>query len=310
MDTLLTCCSSSRCVAPAIANPRALRRLLQSCASSSASLSSSCTGLLLQQQQLAAIVAVQQQRQHCGTRSSNCSGSHESVGVEEDEEEGFSRRGFLGCLVAVPLLLVCCSSNERGVAGAAETTTTEQQQQYRKYVDRLDGYEFNYPAGWIQVRGAGADVFFRDPVNLDENVLVDISSPSSSKFKGVQDLGSPEQAGKKVLRQYLTEFMSTRLGVRRESNIVATGSRLGDDGRLYYDVEVNVSSYANNNQLAVMPQDRVAELEWSRRYLSVLGVENSRLYELRLQVPEGAMEREEKDLREIMDSFRVLKLEA
>ncbi len=71
-----------------------------------------------------------------------------------------------------------------------------------------------------------------------------------------------------------------------------------------------MSSYANNNQLAVMPQDRVAELEWSRRYLSVLGVENSRLYELRLQVPEGAMEREEKDLREIMDSFRVLKLEA
>ncbi|CAM6018905.1 unnamed protein product [Sphagnum balticum] len=181
---------------------------------------------------------------------------------------------------------------------------------YRKYVDRLDGYEFNYPAGWIQVRGAGADVFFRDPVNLDENVLVEISSPSSSKFKGVQDLGSPEQAGKKVLRQYLTEFMSTRLGVRRESNIVATGSRLGDDGRLYYDVEVNVSSYANNNQLAVMPEDRVAQLEWSRRYLSVLGVENSRLYELRLQVPEGAMEREEKDLREIMDSFRVLKLEA
>ncbi len=42
----------------------------------------------------------------------------------------------------------------------------------------------------------------------------------------------------------------------------------------------------------------------------MLGVENSRLYELRLQVPEGAMEREEKDLREIMDSFRVLKLEA
>jgi hypothetical protein len=316
MDTFLTCCSSSRCVAPAIANPRTLRRLLQSCAPSSASCSSSCTGLLLQQQQqLAAIVAVQQQRQHCGTRSSNCSTSHESVGVEEDEEEGFSRRGFLGCLVAVPLLLqqslVCCSSNERGAAGAAETTTTQQQQQqYRKYVDRLDGYEFNYPAGWIQVRGAGADVFFRDPVNLDENVLVEISSPSSSKFKGVQDLGSPEQAGKKVLRQYLTEFMSTRLGVRRESNIVATGSRLGDDGRLYYDVEVNVSSYANNNQLAVMPQDRVAQLEWSRRYLSVLGVENSRLYELRLQVPEGAMEREEKDLRGIMDSFRVLKLEA
>jgi hypothetical protein len=50
---------------------------------------------------------------------------------------------------------------------------------YRKYVDRLDGYAFSYPAGWIQVRGAGADIFFRDPVNLDENVLVEMSSPSS-----------------------------------------------------------------------------------------------------------------------------------
>lgn len=109
---------------------------------------------------------------------------------------------------------------------------------YRKYVDRLDGYAFSYPAGWIQVRGAGADIFFRDPVNLDENVLVEMSSPSSSKFSGVEDLGTPEQAAKKVLQQQLTEFMSTRIGVRREANVTATRSRVGDDGRLYYEVEV------------------------------------------------------------------------
>jgi hypothetical protein len=109
---------------------------------------------------------------------------------------------------------------------------------YRKYVDRLDGYAFSYPAGWIQVRGAGADIFFRDPVNLDENVLVEMSSPSSSKFSGVEDLGTPEQAAKKVLQQQLTEFMSTRIGVRREANVTATRSRVGGDGRLYYEVEV------------------------------------------------------------------------
>nr|XP_029118821.1 psbP domain-containing protein 1, chloroplastic isoform X2 [Elaeis guineensis] len=101
--------------------------------------------------------------------------------------------------------------------------------------------------------------------------------------------------------------MSTRLGVRRESNILSASSRVADDGRVYYQVEVNIKSYASNNELAVMPQDRIQRLEWDRRYLSVLGVENNRLYELRLQSPENMFTEEEKDLREVMDSFRVLK---
>ncbi|KAL0364869.1 UNVERIFIED_CONTAM: PsbP domain-containing protein 1, chloroplastic [Sesamum angustifolium] len=142
-----------------------------------------------------------------------------------------------------------------------------------EYIDTFDGYSFKYPQNWIQVRGAGADIFFRDPFVLDENISVNISSPSSSRYKTVEDLGSPEEAGKNVMRQYLTEFMSTRLGVRRESSILSTTSKVADDGKLYYEVEVNIKSYANNNELAVMPQDRVARLEWDRRYLSVLGVE-------------------------------------
>ncbi|KAL0716657.1 hypothetical protein Bca4012_065979 [Brassica carinata] len=165
-----------------------------------------------------------------------------------------------------------------------------------------------YPQNWIQVRGADADIFFRDPIVLDENLSVEFSSPSSSKYKSLEDLGSPEEAGKKVLRQYLTEFMSTRLGVKRESNILTTSSRVADDGKLYYQVEVNIKSYANNNELAVMPQDRVARLEWDRRYLAVLGVENNRLYSLRLQTPEKVFQEEEKDLRRVMDSFRVEKI--
>ncbi|BBN00241.1 photosystem II oxygen-evolving enhancer protein 2 [Marchantia polymorpha subsp. ruderalis] len=181
---------------------------------------------------------------------------------------------------------------------------------FRQYNDRFDGYSFRYPEGWIQVRGAGADVFFRDPVNLDENVVVEFSSPSSSRYKSVEDLGTPEQAAEKVLNQYLTEFMSTRIGVRRESSIVSTTSRVGEDGRLYYDIEVNVKSFANTNQLAVMPQDRVAKLEWSRRYLSVIGVENNRLYELRLQTPERVLEQEGADLRQMMTSFKLVKLDA
>lgn len=73
---------------------------------------------------------------------------------------------------------------------------------------------------------------------------------------------------------------------------------------------MNIKSYANNNELAVMPQDRVAQLEWDRRYLSVLGVENNRLYELRLQTPENVFIEEENDLRQVMESFRVNKVAA
>ncbi|KAF5194264.1 Psbp-domain protein [Thalictrum thalictroides] len=180
----------------------------------------------------------------------------------------------------------------------------------REYIDSFDGYSFKYPKNWIQVRGAGADIFFRDPFILDENLSVDISSPSSSSYKSVEDLGSPQAAGERVLKQYLTEFMSTRLGVRRESSICSTSSRVADDGKVYYQVEVNIKSYANNNELAVMPENRIARLEWDRRYLSVLGVENKQLYQLRLQTPENVYLEEEKDIRQIMDSFRVFKVSA
>jgi hypothetical protein len=48
-------------------------------------------------------------------------------------------------------------------------------------VDKLDGYSFVYPAGWLPVTVTGNDCFFRNPVNIDENLFVDISSPSSSQ---------------------------------------------------------------------------------------------------------------------------------
>lgn len=57
-----------------------------------------------------------------------------------------------------------------------------------------------------------------------------------------------------------------------------------------------------------MPQDRVVRMEWDRRYLSVLGVENNQLYELRLQVPENVFVEEENQLRRVMESFRANKV--
>lgn len=124
----------------------------------------------------------------------------------------------------------------------AETSTAGM---FKEHMDTFDGYSFFYPKNWVQVRGSGADIFFRDSFVLDENLSVEISSPSSSDYKSVEDLGLPKMAGERVQKQNLIEFMSTRLGVRRESNILSTSSRVADDGKLYYDVEVCFARLTN-----------------------------------------------------------------
>jgi hypothetical protein len=55
----------------------------------------------------------------------------------------------------------------------------------------------------------------------------------------VQDLGSPDAAAARILDKYLNkEFMSTRIGIRREGEIISAASRQGSDGKTYYDIEV------------------------------------------------------------------------
>lgn len=51
----------------------------------------------------------------------------------------------------------------------------------RRQNDKLDGYSFLYPESWLPVTSSGNDIFFRNPRNIDENVFVDITSPSSSR---------------------------------------------------------------------------------------------------------------------------------
>ena len=68
-------------------------------------------------------------------------------------------------------------------------------------------------------------------------MFVNLSSPSSSKFPDVSGLGTPEDAAKRLLSQTLDEFMSTRIGSRKEAEIVSFSQREAD-GRLYYDIEV------------------------------------------------------------------------
>ncbi len=84
---------------------------------------------------------------------------------------------------------------------------------------------------------SGNDIFYRNPYNVEENLFVNITSPSSSSFDSVESLGMPQQAAARLRQQYLGEFMSTRLGSQKKCEIVSATSRTAD-GRLYYDIEV------------------------------------------------------------------------
>lgn len=84
---------------------------------------------------------------------------------------------------------------------------------------------------------SGNDAFYRNPYNVEECLFVNITSPSSSSYDSVRSLGTPQQAAERLRQQYLSEFMSTRLGSQKKVDILSASSREAD-GRMYYDVEV------------------------------------------------------------------------
>ena len=175
---------------------------------------------------------------------------------------------------------------------------------FTRYNDPIDGYAFDRPEEWIEVKGSGNDVFFRDPGEVETNCFVSVSSPSSSTYASVEDLGGPEDAGKRVLEQYLSELMSTRLGVRRESQIVRAEKRVDVDGKDVYDLEMRISSYSARNQYGLTAEDRPQTLEWDRTLRSALGTENGKLYELRMQSPTESYQRNEGKFDAMVKSFR------
>lgn len=181
----------------------------------------------------------------------------------------------------------------------------------RRNVDVLDGYEFLYPDYYSPVSTSGNDAFYRNPYNVEENLFVNITSPSSSKFQSVDDFGTPQQAAQRLKQQYLGEFMSTRLGSQKKAEILSATTRTAGD-RLYYDIEMRAQSYASRSPLAQTQAeiDSTFIMEWDRRLLFTLGVANKRLYELRLQAPEAKFEANSDDLRAIATSFRCKEITA
>ncbi|GFR52164.1 hypothetical protein Agub_g14696, partial [Astrephomene gubernaculifera] len=223
-------------------------------------------------------------------------------------QQDASRRDMLLSMLSVPLLTSHLASSVSPARAFVAPPPG-----YRAIVDKLDGYNFICPENWIVVTSSGNDIFLRSPRNVEENLFVDMTSPSSSRFKSVADLGSPDDAAKRLLDQYLTkEFMSTRIGIARYGDIISAASRVADDGQTYYDIAIRMTSYASRNAYAATRMEvmRDYSLEWDRTLSTVLGVANNRLYTLRLQTTTPAYERSLPTLRTMMESFRCSTVEA
>lgn len=110
---------------------------------------------------------------------------------------------------------------------------------------------------------SGNDIFYRNPYDVNECLFVNLSSPSSSKYKSVRSIGTPETVAEKARRQYLREMMSTRLGVKRESDVISAANRTGSDGNEYYDLQVTgyCWSYYDTLYASVLPLPCNAILE-------------------------------------------------
>lgn len=217
---------------------------------------------------------------------------------QPEQQLALPRRALLAGVPAAALAALL------GAAQPAAATFVEPPPGYRFHEDKLDGYSFFYPEDWEPVTTSGNDVFYRNPFNIEENLFVDISSPSSSKFASVEDLGSPAAAAARTRDQYLEEFMSTRLGVKRTAEVVSAAVRAGAEE--YYEIQTRVKSFASRNQLAVTQAevDEAVELEFDRRYIAVLGVANKRLYQFRLQTTTAAFEADADRLLGVARSFK------
>jgi len=199
-----------------------------------------------------------------------------------------------------------------GLSSSRALAFTPAPQGYQLIRDRLDGYSFLLPESWTPLSSSGNDVFYRNPYNTDENLFVSISSPSSSKYTTVDDLKSPQNAADRTKQQYLSELLSTRLGVRRTTSVLSAEERTASDNRKYYDLELEAKSFASRNQLAVSQRqiEAAMELEWDRRYITVLGVANKRLYEFRLQTAQETYPSAKDTLLFMAQSFRCYDVEA
>jgi len=154
------------------------------------------------------------------------------------------------------------------------------------YVDSIDGYQFLYPTGWVQVDVSGnADVVFHDIIETSENVSVVVSPTASNKT--LADLGSPEDVGQRLLRNVIAPKDSGRSA----ELLFATANENGP--KTYYSLEYLVQIPTINGELQ------------ARHNVSSIAISRGKVYTLSVSAPENRWSKVAPRYRQIAQSFSV-----
>lgn len=154
------------------------------------------------------------------------------------------------------------------------------------YVDSYDGYEFLYPRGWVQIQAKEpVDVVFHDIIETTENVSVVVNTVSSTK--SLEELGSPEEVGDRLLRNIIAPSESGR-----SSALISASSQKADD-KTYYILEYAVTLPGNGDNAQ------------QRHNLSSIAISRGKVYTLSVSAPEERWPKVEDQFRTIVSSFTV-----
>ncbi len=183
-----------------------------------------------------------------------------------------TQRILSALIVVVALLLGGCGASPTGGL--------------QSYVDSLDGYQFLYPTGWVQVEVSGnADVVFHDIIQTTENVSVVVSETASNKT--LADLGSPEVVGQRLLRNVIAPQDSGRTAELLAAAAVDVGPKT------YYSMEYLVQLPASNGSAQ------------ERHNVSTIAISRGKVFTLSVSAPEDRWPKVEDRYRQIAQSFSV-----
>ncbi len=177
------------------------------------------------------------------------------------------KRFFVMMLMVVSLSLNGCAI---GVTG------------FKSFVDTLDGYQFLYPNGWLEVKVTdGPDVVFHDLIEQMENLSVVINPVPTEQT--LRDLGDPSTVGYKLGKSAIAPP-----GSGREAELISAEAReVGD--KEYYQLEYLVKLSDNRE----------------RHNLTSVAVSRGKLYTFNASTSEERWERMQDALETAVKSFTV-----
>ena len=170
-------------------------------------------------------------------------------------------------VVSVALSLTGCASVAAGL---------------KPYVDSIDGYEFLYPIGWLEVKVSdGPDLVLHDLIEATENVSVVISPVA--KGKTLAELGTPTDVGYKLGKSAIAPADSGR-----EAELVSAG-KVEREANTYYLLEYAVK----------LPNQQ------QRHNLASVAISRGKLFTFNASAPEKRWSKMQQVLEIVVKSFKV-----